>query len=141
MRSTIRHGDTMIAVESISATIDFEEILDATEIIRDEFNETPWANCDGFEHTATPERRMPDEADAEAMRGNAWCDREHVIIQLEPGEDWGIYKHARENGASRQVAAESVAVSRRQTLDQLCHWYSDGWEWWGVRCTVNVLGG
>lgn len=142
MRSTIRHGDTMIAVETTPATIDYADILDATEVDADDsgFSDAPWENSDGFEHTATPERRMPDEADAREMRGNVWTNREQVVIQLAEGEDWGIYKHARENGASRQVAAELVAASRRQTLDQLCRWYLDGWQWYGVRCEFAVLG-
>jgi len=143
MRSTIRHGDTMIAVETGAATIDFEEILDATEVVYDEHAcEAPWDNCDGFEHKAIPERRMPDEADTRAMRGSVYSDglRERVVIQLPEGEDYGIYTYMRERGATPQVAAEAVAAERRRTLDQLCRWYADGWQWFGARCTFTVLG-
>ena len=27
-----------------------------------------------------------------------------------------------------------VACDRRRTLDQLVKWYTDGWQWWGVKC-------
>ena len=52
MRNTFRHGDTMIAVESQPATIAFDEILKATEVVADEYESmTPWEHCDGFEQS------------------------------------------------------------------------------------------
>ena len=142
MRNTFRHGDTMIAVESRPATIAFDDLLAATDVVYDEHESmTPWEHCDGFEHTATPERRFRDEANAREMQGNVYCDghRERLVIEL-PKEDYGIYQYARENGASRQVAAELVAAERRRTLAQLVKWYDQGWEWYGVRCRFEGLG-
>ena len=143
MRNTFRHGDTMIAVESQPATIAFDDILKATEVVADEYESmTPWEHCDGFEHVATPERRFRDEADAREMQGSVYCDghRERLVIELPREEDYGIYQYAREHGASRQVAAEMVAAERRRTLAQLVKWYGDGWEWFGVKCDFEVLG-
>jgi hypothetical protein len=142
-RNTFRHGDTMIAVESQPATIAFDEILKATEVVADEYESmTPWEHCDGFEHVATPERRFRDEADAREMQGSVYCDghRERLVIELSDKEDYGILDYARRNGASRQVAAEMVAAERRRTLAQLVKWYGDGWEWFGVKCDFEVLG-
>jgi len=143
MRSIVRHGDTMIAVESRPATIDFDDILDATRVVPDELeSEAPWEHRDGYEHTATPERRYRDEADARAMQGNVYCDghRERLLIELPKDEDYGTYQYMRERGASRQVAREAVASNRRRILARLVKWYGDGWEWYGVKCDFEVLG-
>ncbi len=143
MRNIFRQADTMIAVESRPATISFEEILEATEVVADQYESmTPWEHCDGFEHTATPERRFRDETNARAMQGSVYCDghRERLVIELPKEEDYGIYQHMRERGASRQVAREAVAAERRRTLAQLVEWYGNGWEWFGVKCDFEVLG-
>jgi hypothetical protein len=143
MRNTFRQADTMIAVESRPATISFEEILEATEVVADQYESmTPWEHCDGFEHIATPERRFRDEANAREMQGSVYCDghRERLVIELPKEEDYGIYQYMRERGASRQVAREAVAAERRRTLAQLVEWYGNGWEWFGVKCDFEVLG-
>lgn len=143
MRNTFRQADTMIAVESRPATIAFDNLLAATKVVYDEYeNMTPWEHCDGFEHTATPERRFRGDADARAMQGSVCCSghRERLVIELPAKADYGIFDYARHNGASRQVAAEMVAAERRRTLAQLVNWYDNGWEWYGVRCRFEALG-
>jgi len=143
MRNTFRHGDTMIAVESRPATIAFDDLLTTTEVVYDEHESmTPWEQCDGFEHTATPERRFREEANAHEMQGSVYCDghRERLVIALPQEEDYGIYQYMRERGASRQVAREAVAAERRRTLAQLVKWYDSGWEWYGVHCRFEALG-
>jgi len=143
MRNTFRHGETMIAVESRPATIAFDDLLAATEVVYDEHESmTPWEQCDGFEHTATPERRFREEADAREMQGSVYCDghRERLVIELPQEEDYGTYQYMRERGASRQVAREAVAAERRRTLARLVKWYDSGWEWYGVRCRFEALG-
>ena len=140
---TFRQGDTMIAVESRPATLAFEDILDATEVVADDFESmTPWEQCDGFEHTSTPEGRFRDEADAREMQGSVYCDghRERLVIELPEEEDYGIYQYMRARGASKQVAREAVAAERRRTLAQLVKWYDQGWAWYGVRCRFDALG-
>ena len=138
MKTITRHGDTMIAIETASAIIDFADILDATKVVCDgDESMSPWEDCDGFEHEAIPFHRLPDEADPQAMRG--YIRHERCVLTLPEGEDYGIYKAMREQGASRQVAAEAVAADRRQTLGMLAGWYRDGWQWYGVRCTFNAI--
>lgn len=142
MRNLIRHGDTMIAVESAPATVNFQDILDATKVeYDDDMSEAPWDNCDGFEHTCTPAHRF--DFDPSDMRGYCYCDghRERVVIQLPKDRDcWEVAAYARARGASRQVAAELAAANHRKTLDQLVEWYSNGWQWFGVKCQFEVLG-
>jgi hypothetical protein len=133
----------MIAVETVDAIIDFGDILKATEVVNDPYtNETPWDNCDGFEHTATPRHRYNDAADTRSMRGCIYCDgrRETVVITLPEKDPYGIYNYQRSHGASRQVAREAEAASRRITLDLLVNWYGNGWEWYGVVCEYEILG-
>jgi hypothetical protein len=140
-RNVFRHGDTMIAVASAPAVIGFDAILAAVKVVEDQYETmTPWEHCDGFEHTAKPAHRL-DAADARAMQGycRTFDHGERYVIQLRAGEDYGLYKYARERGASRQVAAEMVAAERRRTIRQLVKWYEDGWEWFGVRCRFAVL--
>lgn len=135
-----REGDQLITTTTTveSAVIDFQDILDACEIKDDYDADAPWKNCDGFEHTAVSVNRLDGEKRdaAEFMQGYCYCeaDREYKLIQLEPGDDWGIFEYMRERGASRQVAAEAVAASRRKTLEQLVEWYRNGWNYYGVTC-------
>jgi hypothetical protein len=141
-RNTFRHGDTMIAVESVPAVVAFDDILVATCVIDDSHNsEAPWDNWDGWEHIAKPAQSF-DDGDASEMQGycRTWDRGERFVITLPAGEDYGAFKYARECGASRQVAAETVAAERRRTLAQLVKWYEDGWQWYGVRCRFTVLG-
>jgi hypothetical protein len=142
MRNTFRHGDTMIAVESQPATIAFDDLLAATRVIDDTDNgEAPWENWDGWEHTAKPPHAF-DHADVREMQGYActWGRGERYVITLPAGDTDGVYRYARERGASRQVAAEALAAARRQTIAQLVEWYEDGWQWFGVRCRFTMLG-
>jgi hypothetical protein len=140
-RQTFRDGDTMIAVETAPATIDYADILEATEVVAEEGEyQTPWDQCDGYAHTYGATDQFDGNADCRAMRGFCWTDRQRVVIQLAPGEDYGIYDSLRKAGASKQVAREAVAAARRQTLDQLVEWYENGWNWYGVRCHVTILG-
>ena len=141
MRSLVRHGDTMLAIESGPATIDFLDVLNATKVVADEYESmTPWEQCDGYEHTVTKANRMPNDADTDEMQGNVYWNGGRVVIQLPAKEDYGIYEYQRAQGASRQVAAEAVAAERRRTLAQLVKWYNQGWQWYGVRCKLVILG-
>jgi hypothetical protein len=141
-RNTFRHGDTMIAVESTPAVVAFDDLLAATRVIDDTDNgEAPWENWDGWEHTAKPPHAF-DDADVRAMQGycRTWDRGERYVIALPAGDTDGVYRYARERGASRQVAAEALAAARRQTIAQLVNWYEDGWQWYGVRCRYDALG-
>ena len=142
MRNTFRHGDTMIAVESTPAAVAFDDLLAACRIIDDTENgEAPWDNWDGWEHLAKPPHAF-DHADVRDMQGYArtWDRGERFVLTLPAGDTDGVYKYARERGASRGVAAEMLALTRRQTLAQLVKWYEQGWAWYGVRCRFELLG-
>jgi len=110
-------------------------------VVYDDNSDAPWENCDGFEHEVETARHS-GERDLYEMQGHCYCDgrRESVVITLPDNEDHGIYQYLRERGASQQVAREAVAANRRRTLAQLVEWYSNGWQWFGVRCDFEVLG-
>jgi len=139
-RSTHRHRDedtlVTVTVESDSAIIDFDDIRESIKVEYDEtMSETPWEHCDGWEHTAETvksHRYEPYADELEKSEGYVWNegDREYVVIKLADGEDWGTYKYARARGASRGVARELSASSRKRTIEQLSKWYRNGWEWW-----------
>jgi len=141
-RSTHRHrdGDTLVTVnvESDSAVIDYDDILESITVEPDEgMYDAPWDNCDGFEHTAEPMQTYAHEPFADEMEnaeGWEWSEgnRERVFITIPKGEDWGTYDHARARGASKGVARELSASARTRTVKQLSRWYRNGWEWFHV---------
>jgi len=131
----------MIAVETASAIVDFADILEATKVIYDDqASEAPWNNCDGFEH----EIKTTDWGgfNRSEMQGHCYCGEPFgvIVIMLPDDGDYGIFDWQRSMGATRQVAREAVAADRRRTLAQLVEWYSNGWQWFGVKCDFNVLG-
>jgi len=138
MRSRVRHSDTMVAIETAPATVDFSDILEKTQVIPDyDMQEAPWENCDGWEHNVTQyvTYHVLDNASGSVVTR----DKGRVVIFLPDDQDWGIYEYLRERGATKQVAREAVASARREALAQLVKWYSDGWEWWGVTCEYSIL--
>ena len=142
MRTTFRHGDKMLSVESRPAEIDFSELLEATEIEDDDHYEAPWDNRDGYDHNRTPVSRLHDNANYTEMQGytSSHYYRENFIVAPKDGEDWGLYEYMRQRGASRQVAAEAVAAQRRRIIAQLVQWLEHGWQWYCVTCNYEVLG-
>jgi len=142
MRKQFRDGDTMIAVETAPAVIDFQAIVDATEIVEDhEETMTPWDHCDGFEHDYIKRPGSLEHVDnPRDMQGwgRTWGRGESFVITLK-NDDYGIYQHMRARGATRQVAREAVALERRRTLAQIVKWYSEGWQWYVVKCEFTVL--
>jgi hypothetical protein len=122
---------TTVHVESVH--VDFNEILESVVVEPDEcYNETPWDMCDGYDHEAVPTRNLDVRVDA--ARGYCWHDgnRERVVITLDDHVDADLYDWYREQGASKQVAREMVALSMRKRIDQLKDWYENGWHWWWV---------
>lgn len=138
----LRQDDTMVAVETASAIVDFATILEATKVVSDDHaTEAPWDNCDGFDHRVETAVHG-DERNLREMQGYCYCDflHESVVITLSDDEDYGIFDSQRSMGASRQVAREVVAAERKRTLARLVDWYSNGWQWYGVQCDFDVLG-
>lgn len=140
-----RDGDVMIVaqLEAHSAIIDFEEILAATKVVPDEHNdEAPWDACDGWEHNVIPLRQFDGSEEwATAQQGYCWCpaSAEQLVITIDDAtvKAWIDVDYLRRKGASRQTAAELVACTKAQALQQLCKWYRRGWYWYGVRCEFN----
>lgn len=126
-----RVEDTMVTVELEPAVIDFVDILEACEVVDDEWSSAPpWKEHDGYDHETERAGRGDED-----RRGYATPERSAnvvVILSDKIGDD--DYRWARDHGQSKQVAAELRARCRQHTLDQLVKWYSDGWNWYTVRC-------
>lgn len=137
----LRQDDTMVAVETASAIVDFADILEATKVDLDNSGEAPWDNCDGFDHDVR-DGRIASKRHLFRMQGYCYCDgrREYIVITLPDNEDYGTFDWQRSKGATRQVAREAVAAERKRTLAQLVDWYSNGWQRFGVRCDFGILG-
>lgn len=125
---------TRVTVRETDRIIQFEDILDAVTVEYDEwFRETPWDNCDGWEHDY--ERvGYSDHVGIRDSRGYGWsgANRESFLITISDDqiEEWGNYDYYRARGCSKQVTAELVAQVKRDSLDQLVKWHSDGWNWY-----------
>lgn len=122
--------------------VDYREILKNVSIEEDDDSRTPWSNCDGWEHEATPVDKYREQHEhipsgtVGHVRGHCWCnsDRDHIVIEItEHTLDGWCGKQAAYYGASKQVHAERRAQIRRDALDQLVSWYRDGWQWWYVK--------
>lgn len=101
---------------------DFEDIIDAARVEADNYGDMPWENCCGYEHTTQDIRSCH-----EGLRGSAgFVSGEGLVIELSQ-IDYDEYP-----GASKQVKAELLAQCKRQILEQLVDWYSNGWQYWGV---------
>lgn len=144
MQTLLRQNDTMVAVETTSAVVDFAAILEATKVVYDDqASEAPWDNCDGLEHSHKKASHTAHTAnDVDKMQGYCYCDRlrESIVITLPDDVDYGIFDWQRSMGATQQVAREAEAAERRRTLAQLVKWYTDGWQWYGVQCDFSLLG-
>lgn len=120
---------TTVSVDD--AEIQWEDILSAVKVEPDEFYDTPWDNCDGWDHDVQIMRYGPDHDGMGASDRWAWSRGERVSVWLTLTDknltSWQ-YFHAR--GASKQVAHELAARVLADSYAQLNKWYSDGWEWW-----------
>jgi len=143
--TTIRTGDvlvhTTVTTEVESIYVNFDDIRAAVEVFPDVSmnGETPWDWSDGYVHTVERVSRLDEGRDtADQRRGYCYSDAhcERIIITAQWDAD--LYRWYRENGASKQVAREMVALSIRKRLDQLVKWYTHGWEWWC--CNVEFKG-
>ena len=110
----------------------FSDILDSvaveTDVAMD--GEHPWNCCEGYQHEVIPENKWSYHEGMRDSRASVWFCRGTHYIDVEP--DGGLYEWYRTRGASKQVAAEMVALDVRRRVDVLVGWYRDGWEWWRV---------
>jgi len=139
----VRYGTEIRYETSLSrvpAQVDFNDILAEVVVsIDDDWSSRPWDNCDGYEHEIADDDEYQH---AKGSRGTArgiyrMRDSHYraagLLLLTDTAQD-GLYRYHRLNGASKQVAREMVAVTCRQTLDQLVKWYSEGWQWYYVKC-------
>ena len=133
MNKTILTSDKVITVTTIvkeyDRVVQFDDILDSVNIEYDDWvGQEPWNECDGWEHNADRVRYDRDD-DRRGARGYvAGRDPVHITVDA----DWGNYDYFRANGCSKQVARELTAQIKRDAIDQLVKWYSDGWEYYFV---------
>lgn len=135
-----RHNDTMavITIEAHSAIIEWEDILNSVTIEPDDCPETPWENCDGYDH-----RLIPDSFHSDNAFNTFW--ENGILRVVEMDYDTDLFNWYRERGASKQVADQLTRLSMRKRIEQLIDWYRNGWEWWQVRgemhgCYASVGG-
>lgn len=135
--TTIRTGDVLVHT-TVTTTVkpvhvQFDDILAAVEVSPDDSmgGETPWDWCDGYVHTVKMASLFDEGRDTvDQRRGYCYSDsfRERIVITAQWDDD--LYRWYRDNGASKQVAREMVALSLRKRLAQLVKWYATDWEWW-----------
>ena len=132
----VETDSSVITIETIvterSKFVDYADIRAAVTIEPDEGCEAPWEHCDSWEHSADKlgwwsHEGLRDSA-GYAVRG--WRDSAVVITLSDDLDD--EYRFYRLNGQSKQVAFERVAQIRRERIEQLVRWYSNGWEVWYV---------
>lgn len=127
---------TVTTVTETDRIVDYDDILASVSVEYDEwFHDAPWDCCDGLEHEY--ERiGYNHHDDWSRSRGCGWSDanRERFVITISDDQikAWGNYDYYRAHGCSKQVARELTAQVKRNTLDQLVKWYSNGWEWYTV---------
>lgn len=140
------------SVVTRSPYIDWDEILDHTKVEADEYyNETPWANDEGYSHVAVDldkwmdDRELPFNMRDQLRRARACVysqsDREYVMLQIEDdGNKQAHFEYMRKQGASKQVAAELAACWQREYVNQLVEWYKNGWVWYMVAVDFEIEG-
>jgi hypothetical protein len=103
----------------------------AVVIENDDCFGAPWEECDGWEHSVERVNydRYDDRKGARGYVPGNYGTGRMISVEIEDGI--GYY------GCSKQVRAELIAQVKRNTLDQLVEWYSEGWSWYVVRCEFN----
>ena len=127
---------TTVTIQAQNRRVKFDDILDVIKVRYDEdYCDAPWECCDGLEHEYNRATSY-DHPGVEDSRGYGYCGarRECFVIEIldDTLENWGNYEYFHNNGCSKQVARELVAQIKRNTLDQLVKWYTEGWYWYAV---------
>jgi len=143
MKERIVQGDKIMTVTTTvmveEREVDYNDLLDCVQVERDDWCGAPWDNCDGYGHTITRLGYNHHEG-LEESNSSVYWDRARCIIEFDYAAESGFeddYRYYRANGASKQVAFERVAQLRRERMDQLVEWYSNGWEYWVVTAEYN----
>lgn len=131
-----RVNDTVEEVTVHPAKVDFQDILDATEIVPDDECRNPFEGDDYLDHDLVPcEHEEQHESEAHVHFGhrdfsNGARPGHHLIVPklVTPPSYW------RDRGASRQTAAEMHARERQGAVECIQKVYRGSMEWWGVKC-------
>jgi hypothetical protein len=117
-------GDRVVTVVTTdeSRVVDWNDI-DVCIESDDWTGETPWENCDGWEHEFDREgwNDHPDRAKSRGRVNRSARDGGpgYIIIEDDTVRGWG-------------VPEDRIAEVKRKALDQLVDWYENGWEVWQV---------
>ena len=138
MRTTqrVETDSSVVTIETIvterSKFVDYADIRAAVTIEPDDWPDAPWESGDGWDHSADKFDDWSHEGlrESTGYASRSWRDRP-VVITLSDDLD-AEYRFYRLNGQSKQVAFERVAQIRRERIEQLVRWYSNGWEVWTV---------
>jgi len=129
-------------VVAVPRRIEYKEVLDSVKVMVDDgAYDTPWDDLDGYEHSFIKTCDVPDKMSIEDAAGYCYSygHRYHGVIELSDGDVFGIYEYMRSNGASKQVAAQAVAASKRRIIKSLTDWYANGWCWYLVCCDFRGI--
>lgn len=133
----VQHRTRVETVEC-SAIIPFRDIWNACEVVYDEYNTLcPWEDCDGYEHSNIAVITLDlDQSQDQQIRRHAKgsyissYDRATRLIHVDvTGWTQSLFDALSDGGASKQVAAELVAIKTRRTLKRLVEWAKGGWYW------------
>lgn len=143
------YRDTRRQLYIDDAIIDYSSIIAKAKIEADDDVPVPWKEYDGYAHSlesfddfssrientaSNPDDVTYDELCRrfKASRGefySAGNGRRRIILEEDFTAD---FQHYHNRGASKQVAAECVAQRKRQLIDQLRDWFTNGYEAWCV---------
>lgn len=114
-------------------TTEFDRVVDFDDIVGsikpdDWTGETPWDNYDGWDHEFSDCNAYSHD-DAGYARGYVVGDRNRAsgFIEIDDADIVDKWGHTRRDGESKQVWLERVARVKRDALEQLVDWYSNGW--------------
>ena len=122
-------GDKIVRI----VTTEEERVVDYDDIVGrgesdDWHTDAPWEECDGWEHEFHKDGYYTHEG---LRDSRGWVNRTtrnggsgYIEIDDDTVIGWGC---TGPSGCSKQVRAERIARAKRDALDQLVKWYSDGW--------------
>lgn len=134
MKRKQRIGDKVVTTIEESAVIQFDDILAGCTVESEDEYETPWDNCDGWDHHLEDCPGDMDSSSCNAVIRHNRDYRHKLIVMDYPVDDCC----GRMYGASKQVKAELRACAKRRFIAQLKKWYEDGWEWYFAQCEFTT---
>ncbi len=118
--------DELEAIASAGLTVEFQNILDAAEITRDD-DANPFEDDEFYGHELKDGNSAQSDARARIFTGR---EGYRLIAPCDP--DAGNFACYRKAGASKQVAREMVAVQTARQIDAIKKVYEDGPDYWFI---------